>query len=211
MLGWSRSEPGRASRVPQALRLPAPRLVLASSLDEALSRRRSLREFGRRPLADSEVGALLWAGQGVTSRAGGRTAPSAGALYPLTLSLADARGVWRYQPDRHSLALGAPGDARPALASAALGQRWVSDAPVAIAVSADLAVLAAEYGRRAERYCVLEAGHAAQNVLLAATALGLGAVAVAAFDDDGVRAALALPAGHLPLYLVPVGPAPEQP
>lgn len=63
----------------------------------------------------------------------------------------------------------------------------------------------AKYGDRAERYVQLEAGHVCQNLLLEATALGLGAVPMGAFSDEALRAALDLGEGELPLYVVPVG------
>jgi SagB-type dehydrogenase family enzyme len=184
--------------------LPAPPGE-ASVLSRLLAARRSCRELASRRLTPLEVGALLWAGQGITSPDGLRTAPSAGALYPTTLSLADDRAVWRYAPRGHALALVRPGDARAGLAAAALGQEVVAEAPATIAVSADPAVLAARYGSRSDRYCALEAGHVAQNVLLQAAALGLAAVPVGAFDDDAVRAILELRPEHLVLYLLPVG------
>ncbi len=58
---------------------------------------------------------------------------------------------------------------------------------------------------RGRRYVQLEAGHAAQNLLLQAVALGLGAVSMGAFHDTKVRKALSLPRNHQPLYLIPGG------
>jgi SagB-type dehydrogenase family enzyme len=94
---------------------------------------------------------------------------------------------------------------RDELKTAALSQSAVGDAPVVIVIVAKPAVTAAKYRGRAERYCVLEAGHVAQNVLLAAFALGLGGVTIGAFDDDSIRSVLDLDDGYLPLYLIPVG------
>src|SRR5512139_3621087 len=155
--------PGAAAVRVQAL--PRPDLR-GTPLHEVIAKRRSRREFGRRELTAAEMGALLWAGQGITSAEGGRAAPSAGALYPITLSVADAPGLWSYDPEEHALSVAEARDRRAALAAAALGQECVGEAPATIAVTARPAVLAARYGGRAERYCVLEAGHVAQNVLL---------------------------------------------
>jgi SagB-type dehydrogenase family enzyme len=188
------------------LALPPPRLG-ATGLAGALARRRSRREFGRRGLAAEALAGLCWAAQGRTASWGGRTAPSAGGLFPLTLSVADARGVWRYHPGEHALELAVAEDRRGRLAAAALGQECVRDAPEVLALTADPEVLRPRYRERSERYCALEAGHAAQNLLLAAEALGLAAVPVAAFDDQAVLAALGLDPAALPLYLVPVGEA----
>lgn len=187
----------------RAEHLPSP--DLDAPLARVVAARRSRRELAGRPLGAEELGALLWAGQGTTGPGGLRAAPSAGALYPTTLLVADGRGVWRYAPAPHALEPVAEGDARARLAAAALGQECVALAPATIAVTCRPAVLAPRYGRRSERYCTLEAGHVAQNVLLMATALGLGAVPVGAFDDAAVRAELRLGPEHLVLYLIPVG------
>jgi len=188
------------------IELPQPARGDARPLWELIAARRSVREFGRRPLREEELSALLWSGQGITSATGGRAAPSAGALHPITLSLADHRGVFRYLPVRAELEEVAAEDRRSHLAAAALGQEVVAEAAATLVVTAEPSVLARRYHDRAERYCILEAGHVAQNVLLQATALGLAAVPVAAFHDDEVLAAVALGPGHLALYLVAVGP-----
>jgi len=175
------------------------------TLAEAIAARRSRRDFARRPLSLEEISGLLWAGQGITSPDGRRAAPSAGALYPVTLALADGRGVFRYRPAGHALLQLHVGDRRAALAAAALGQACVAEAAASVVIGADPERLRAEYRDRSERYCLLEAGHVAQNLLLAATALGLSAVPVGAFDDRQLHAAAALEEGSLALYLVAVG------
>jgi len=184
--------------------LPIP-ATNEGSLAHLIAGRRARREFGPRPLTGVEIGLLLWAGQGITGPDGGRAAPSAGALYPVTLTLVDARGVWRYHAREHALEIACAGDCRSPLAAAAFSQEFIAKAPITIAVSARPAVLEPRYAGRAERYCVLEAGHVAQNVLLMATELGLASVPVGAFDDVAVLPTLKLGAEHLPLYLLPVG------
>ena len=185
--------------------LPPPQRRGGPALTSVLAARHSQRSFGAGDLDDATLGQLLWAAQGVTSP-GHRTAPSAGALYPLQVRIADARGVWRYVPADHALVREAAGDHRDALARAAFGQESVRSAPVVLVISASFAVTAGKYGSRAERFATLEAGHAAQNVLLEATALELACVPVGAFDDAGLRRAAGLPAAETPLYLLPVGP-----
>lgn len=186
--------------------LPSPRLVGPLSLEAALEARRSIRSFTAEALTRAEIGQLLWAAQGITDVAGHRTAPSAGALYPLELDIVTADGVARYVPDGHGLVLRGATDLRPALRWAALDQSAIGEAPLIIVISGVVERTAARYGaERAERYVALEAGHAAQNVLLEAVSLGLGAVPVAAFDDAEVRRVLALADGEAPLYLIPVG------
>jgi SagB-type dehydrogenase family enzyme len=178
------------------------------SLEEALARRRSVREFSNKALSDQELSQLLWAAQGITHPEGLRTAPSAGALYPLELYVANAAGLYRYDPQRHELQRRSERDLRPSLCRAAQEQESVREAPVVFVITAIYARTAQKYGQdRSPRYAHLEAGHAAQNLLLQAVALGLGAVPVGAFHDDLVQKVLALPVEEQPLYLIPTGHA----
>jgi nitroreductase len=173
----------------RGLELPEPCLDGDVSLEASIRERRSVREFSNRPLSLAEVGQLLWAAQGLTSRDGGRAAPSAGALYPLELYLVAG--------NIESLPAG--------LARAALGQAWVRRAPAVLVIAAIYERSERKYGQRARRYTRIETGHAAQNVYLQAVALGLGTVIVGAFDDAEVQQVLDLPEDHAPLALMPVG------
>lgn len=176
------------------------------SLEEVLQRRRSVREFAPKRLADETLGQLFWAAQGVTDRRGHRTAPSAGALYPLELYAVTERGVFHYQPKSHCAETVLPGDLRPALQRAALSQGAVGAAAAVFVVGAVYERTSVRYRARTERYVALEAGHAAQNLLLQATALELGTVPIGAFDDARVADVLDLPKSVRPLYLIAVGP-----
>lgn len=195
----------------QGLELPEPRLDGDVSLEASIRERRSVREFSKRPLSLADAGQLLWAAQGVTSRDGGRAAPSAGALYPLELYLVAGNieslpaGLYRYRPRGHRLQHLADGDLRDALGRAALGQAWVRRAPAVLVIAAVYERSARKYGQRARRYARIETGHAAQNVYLQAVALDLGTVIVGAFDDTEVQQVLNLPADHAPLALMPAG------
>lgn len=206
LVAFDTCEPSWSQPTGERKTLPAPQRSGGPALAGVLATRRSRRAFGRRELTDAELGQLLWAGQGTTD--GHRTAPSAGALYPITVRVADARGVWRYVSADHAIVRESDVDHRAAVASASFGQDAVRGAPAILVITADVAVTARKYGARAERYVTLEAGHVAQNVLLEATALGIGAVPIGAFDDEAVRRALALSAGETPLYLIPVGAQP---
>jgi len=189
-----------------ALSLPSPTAVGPMSLEEALAGRRSVRELASRPLSWAQIGQLLWAAQGVTDAEGRRTAPSAGATYPLDLYAVTPEATWRYLPEEHALTRVQERDLRPVLRAAALDQEAVGTAPLVVVIVAVPARTAVRYGEeRAIRYVQLEAGHAAQNLLLEAVALGLAAVPVGAFDDAQLGSALALPPDHMPLYLLPVG------
>jgi SagB-type dehydrogenase family enzyme len=186
--------------------LPAPQLKGTLSLEEALARRRSVRDFADTPLTLAELGQLLWAAQGTTDPAGLRTAPSAGALYPLEVYAVTGEAVFHYEPGRHQIAVHVQGDLRPALHAAALRQDSVLNAPAVITIAAVYARTAGKYGEeRSPRYVHLEAGHAAQNILLQAVSLELGGVPIGAFEDNRVKQALSLPADQQPLYLIPVG------
>jgi SagB-type dehydrogenase family enzyme len=202
------TEPAGGSQAPAPEEpLPSPLASGAISLEAALAGRRSVREFGSAPLTKAQIGQLLWAAQGITDPAsGGRTAPSAGALYPLELYVATTDGFAHYLPARHALRRLSVNDPRARLAEAAGGQGAVASAPAVFVLAGVVERTRTKYGDRAERYVQLEAGHAAQGLLLEAVALGLGAVPVGAFDDGEVREILGLGAGETPLYLIPVGP-----
>jgi SagB-type dehydrogenase family enzyme len=191
---------------PQTIVLPTPRAKGTLTLEEALTKRRSVREFNNVPLSLEELGQLLWAVQGITHPAGYRTAPSAGGLYPLEVYIITQEGVYHYEPAGHRLSLHQQGDLRPALYVAALQQDPVLKAPAVFVITAIYERTEKKYGKeRSPRYVHLEAGHAAQNLLLQAVALELGAVPVGAFNDNKVKGALLLPDSHQPLYLIPVG------
>jgi SagB-type dehydrogenase family enzyme len=185
--------------------LRPPAQAGGAPLTDALSQRRSVREYREEPVDLDAISQLLWAAQGITSDVGQRAAPSAGALYPLEIYVVTATGFFHYEPTAHQLETLGRDDLRAALSRAALSQSAVADAPAVFVITGVHGRTETKYGDRAERYVVLEAGHAAQNFLLQATALGLGAVPIGAFHDEEVRHVLGLPADHEPLYLIPVG------
>jgi SagB-type dehydrogenase family enzyme len=195
----------------ESLVLPEPDRSGQHPLETLLFQRRSVRDYRTTPLALSDIGQLLWAAQGITHGQGLRTAPSAGALYPLELYVIAGRidglsaGVYHYQPDGHQLLAILRGDRRNDLSQAALGQSWIADAAAVVVFAAVYERTARKYGERAARYIHMETGHAAQNLFLQAGALGLDTVVVGAFDDDAVAALLELPSDTRPLLLMPVG------
>jgi SagB-type dehydrogenase family enzyme len=186
------------------IRLPEPRRQGTMSLEAALAARHSTRTLTRDSLDLADVGQLLWAAQGITHDEGKRTAPSAGATYPLELYVATADGLFQYRPNGHSVTRVTARDLRRAIRQAGGGQDAL-DAPAIFAFAAVPARTAARYGERAMRYVQIEIGHAGQNLLLEAVALGLGAVPVGAFSDADLHRVLGLPADCAVLYLVPVG------
>ena len=203
--------PTPTPRPETTLKLPEPRLKSAVSLEEALFKRRSIREYSDLPFTLEEVSQLLWAAQGVTSEWGGRTAPSAGALYPLELYLVVGNvdnlppGVYKYRPKRHELVQVKAKDVRDELCSAALGQAWIKEGAIDIVIAAVYERTTRKYGDRGVRYVHMEAGHAAQNIYLQAAALDLGMVTVGAFHDDRVKEITGMLEDEIPLYVIPVG------
>lgn len=188
------------------VKLPPPRSRSEISLEETLAKRRSIRSFSSAKLDWDKIGQLLWAVQGITEKGSGlRTAPSAGALYPLEMYVVMETGVYHYQPRDHQLQRTLESNVRNELCRAALGQECVQEAPVVFVIAGVLERTARKYGERAQRYMHIEAGHVAQNLLLQATALGLGAVPVGAFRDEQVEKLLKLFDGEKALYLIPVG------
>ena len=188
------------------MKLPAASMGGGMAAAEAMARRRSVREFADRTLAIGQIAQLCWAGQGISeSRGMLRTAPSAGAIYPVTLLPATRDGVFEYEPVGHSLRILGKEDIRHRLQTAALGQTCVGGAPMVMGLAIDVAKMAARYGERAERYCLLEVGHVAQNVFLQATAIGLGGVAIGAFHDGDVDRLFRVARGLSVVYLLSIG------
>ncbi len=185
------------------MKLPQPSKG-SVSLEEAISKRRSVRRFSDAPVSTEDLSQILWAAQGITGEHF-RTAPSAGALYPIELFIATKEGVHRYVPEGHLLEAGIKRDVRGELSRAALGQRFVKEAPVVLVITAVFERVKSRYGERGTRYVFLEAGHVAQNVCLQCSALGLGTVVVGAFHDSQVQEALEIPQDHRPIYIMPVG------
>ena len=209
--GISGAAPSPPPASNQVLKLPPPALTGKVSLEESLAQRRSIRNYSSDPLSLEAVSKLLWAAQGITSDSGGRTAPSAGALYPLEIYLVAGNvqglspGVYHYLPAGHELVPVRGEDIREALSQASLGQAPVKNGAIDIVISAVYDRTSAKYGERGIRFAHMEAGHCAQNILLQAAALGLGAVPVGAFDDDRVKQVLGLAADESPLYIIPAG------
>ncbi len=176
------------------------------SVEEALRKQRSIRDFQDRPLSRELTLKLLWAGQGISHSNGVfRTAPSAGATYPLNTYLIDATGVYQYEPVGNSLKKIREGDHRTALGRACLFQKWVSQAPVSIVFTAVYRRTTARYGDRGEMFVHMEAGHAAQNIHLMAVSMGLGSVPVGAFHQGQIDSILGTSDDEIPLYVISIG------
>jgi SagB-type dehydrogenase family enzyme len=198
----------------EEIKLPLPQLEGKMSVEEALARRRSRRVFKDYPLTIEQVSQLLWSAQGITEERNGlRTAPSAGALYPLDIYLVVGKdkvedlkvGVYHYNPGQHSLTIILEEDQRRELARACLGEKFIEDAPVSLIITAEFSRTTNHYGKRGIYFAYMEAGHVGQNVYLQVESLGLGTVVFGGFYEEDVSQALNLPDQHIPLYVMPVG------
>lgn len=198
----------------QEIKLPLALQKGALSVEEALAGRRTWRSFRADSLSIKQLSQLLWAAYGVTAQKWGlalKTAPSAGALYPLDIYAVVGRveglpaGVYRFVPAGHSLLPVSSGDRRRPAARAAMSQMWAAQAPVTLIIAAEYARCTQKYGPRGRRYTHIESGCAAQNIFLQAQALGLRAGIIGAFQDRALAEALGLPPEHEPLLMMPVG------
>ncbi len=196
----------------EIIQLPQPQLNSSTSIEKTLLERRSIRKYKDEPLTLAEVSQLLWAAQGITNTSRNfRTAPSAGALYPLEVYIIAGNvdelsdGIYKYKPKTHELENISKGDIRSEIWNAALNQFCVKKGSIIIVFSAVYNRTTKKYGDRGIRYVHIEVGHAAQNIYLQAVSLGLGTVAVGAFNDSKLKDIIDMPEEEHPLYLMPVG------
>ena len=200
--------------------LPSPDTEGNISVENALNNRRSRREFQDKALSANHLSQILWAAYGVTApipdrpilRGGLRTAPSAGARYPLEIYAVIGNvegiepGVYRYVSEEHKIVRTVDNDIREQLCEAALEQNMVKEAPVCILYTAIYDRITDRYGDRGrDRYVCIEIGHSAQNIYLQAETLQLGVCAIGAFIDESVSQVLQLQENEAPLYILPIG------
>jgi len=145
-------------------------------LEEAMSKRKSVRSFSDEPLSKEDINQLLWAGL---------KCPSAGGIHPLMILVINDK------------------ETKEKLCIAALNQEAIRRAPVVLVVAADFARMVNRYHKRGYRYCYMEAGHIGQNISLMAVSLGLGCVMIGAFRDAEVKTVLGIEED--PIYIIPVG------
>lgn len=179
----------------KSVKLPKP-AYQGMSLEKAIEKRRSVRNYSGRPLTLPQVSRLLFSAQGITGKTYDqplRTAPSAGALYPFEIYIVAnnveglAPGIYHYDVLNHSLELVKSGDFRKEITNAGLKQEMLGDADVTFVLSAIFDRIRHKYGERGFRYVYMEAGHISQNIYLQAVSLGLGSVSVGAFLDEEVN------------------------
>jgi len=199
--------------------LPSPETDGNISIEKTLANRRSHRNFQDKAISADQLSQILWAAYGITTpipehpnlRGGLRTAPSAGARYPLEIYAIIGNvegiesGVYRYISEGHKIIRTIGKDVRNELYKAALEQGMVRETPALVFYSAIFNRTIGQYEERGRSYVYIELGHSAQNIHLQAEALRLGTCAIGAFTDGMVRQVLKLPANEEPLYLIPIG------
>jgi SagB-type dehydrogenase family enzyme len=204
-----------------SIALPEPRLSSDVSIEETLQGRRSIRSYTDTALTMTEVGQLLWAAYGLNKpiedapdflRGGLRTAPSAGALYPLEVYLVVRNvaglepGVYWYRSEVHDLMPLVLEDRWDELSGAGFNQPHFETAAAAIVYSAVFERNTEKYGERGrERYVCMDLGHSAENVYLQAYALSIGTCAIGAFNDMGLKHVIGMTRAEEPLYIMPIG------
>ena len=202
---------------PSVPRTQLPRRYWPWGIDGLIRRRRTIRHFRRGPINLHAVSRILFNASGVTQKSSGsstslhwplRTAPSAGAIYPLEIRLAAMKicslqsGIYQYQPYEHVLELVTSDVSNGELAAASLHPDLIDQAALAIGIFADWRRMAAKYGDRGYRYVLLEAGHMAHNIILTCSDMKLAAVPVGGFVDDDIHKVFASPPEARPVYLI---------
>lgn len=178
------------------IKLPQPTILTDISLDHTLRKRRSMRNFSKKPLPKEQLSYLLWASTGIQRMEFGyefRTAPSAGALYPIETYLVInnvediLNGVYHYSILKHQLEELKTGDFGIEISHAALDQDMCNNAAVVFIWTAIFNRSKFKYGQRAYRYIYLDAGHIAENLALVSAGLNLGSCHIAALFDDEIN------------------------
>ncbi|MFX1580504.1 MAG: SagB/ThcOx family dehydrogenase [Promethearchaeota archaeon] len=193
-LDWS-TKPSVYKKYPDAQKidLPPPVVQGGPGLWETIRTRRSIRAYTPEPIKLEELSQILWAAQGITASIGEhrlRTAPSAGALYPIETYLLVNRveglkpGLYHFDVETYQLDILKFGDFSKEVTAGALDQKIAERASVVFFWSAIFQRSKWKYLQRAYRYIFLDAAHIAQNLALAAEGLGLGSCQIGALYDD---------------------------
>ena len=198
----------------EKMQLPKPKRQGTLTVERAIEQRRTVRAFGSQMLQLDQLSQLLWSAQGITGRRGfKRSAPSAGALYPMDVYVVIGQasvaqidsGVYHYEPSGHELSPISRLDLRKGVDRASLSQMWMAQAPINFVITAQYSRITGKYGKRGVRYALIEAGHIGQNIYLQAEALGLKAGIVGAYHDEKLIEIMNLPHSHEPLLIMPAG------
>lgn len=216
LLDWA-NKPETYKEYPSAMKIQLSRKLPYETLSlmETIKKRKSVRSFVPEPLSIGELSFLLWASTGTQRTEKGyefRTAPSAGALYPIETyvvvnNVEDLeKALYHYSIRTHSLEKLKTGNFGEKTAHAALGQKMCVNAAIVLIWTAVFNRSKWKYAQRAYRYVYLDTGHIAQNLALSATSIGLGSCQIGAFFDDEINQIIGVDgAEESVLYLSVVG------
>ena len=191
--------------------LPEPNLQSNFSLEQALKQRRSRRDFSDNPISLNQLSQVLWAAYGITKEPIYKTAPSAGAIYPMTIYVSTCKvknmenGFYRYIPETHSLKLIDDNNYKKIIYKLGYRQNCLKNPAFTILMAANFNKIENRYGNKAKRYTFMEAGHISQNIYLQVESLGLGTVAVGAFNEASMNKNLPVKAEENIIYIMPIG------
>ncbi len=208
-------------KILEVIMLPEPDYKGGISVESALYKRRSVRDYEETALSLNEISQILWAAYGITKpyddgrdflRGGLKTAPSAGARYPLEIYLVAMNvtdlvpGIYLYRPEGHQLLKISEGDIKEELANATQSSDVVKRASACLVYTAVYKRTTEKYGERGrERYVCMDVGFSAENVYLQATSLNIGTVMVGSIIDDKVKEVLNLSNKEMPMCFMPLG------
>ena len=210
------AQPENINRQYETIKLPRPDTKGQVTVAQAINHRRNISDFTSEPLRLDQVAQLAWAAQGITDEeTGSRATPSAGAIYPMQLHIVLPDGLYRYNPESHSITKTINKDIRRSLNLATYSEPVVSKALCSFIISGSARKVEAKYRNKGERFICLEAGHIAQNLQLQAVALGLGSATIGSLDSKKVAKICNLDALQEPLYIISAGyptePSPIKP
>lgn len=180
-------------------------------LEKTILERRSIREYSEEELSLYELSMILWAGNGITDERGLRSAPSAGGLYPIDMYIVPNRvenascGLYKYIPGSHEIVLVEEGEFAEQMYQLSYEQEHVRNAAVVVVLVAVPERTTVKYGEEGKGYVFMEAGHIAENMLLEAVSLGLGAVPVGGFEKENMDDLFGLEENEDSIYMVLVG------
>jgi SagB-type dehydrogenase family enzyme len=191
------NKPDLYKTYPKCKRILLPNYKAPSvDLDEVIKNRKSIRNFSDKPLSIEQISYLLWASTGIQRKENNyeyRTAPSAGALYPIETYLVInnvekiPKGIYHYNIKDHLIEELKQGDFRKHITHAALEQQMCYNAALVFIWTAIFDRSKSKYNQRAFRYIYLDVGHIAENLALASTGLRLASCHIAALFDDEVN------------------------
>ncbi len=201
------------------IELPAPLKVLTFPLGQALSSRRSVRNFCSSSLDLEQLATILHFAYGVSLENNKneaprpfRMVPSGGELFPLEIFFHATQitgltpGIYHYNPTQHHICLTQEGDATSKINMAMVQQGILKNVSLTVFISAIFERSIFKYGNRGYRFIFLESGHVAQNINLIAQALELGCLNIGGYFDRQVDDLLSFDGlTQSTIYIVAIG------